>query len=378
MSFDILRIWMYSNVEIQQIYTQLITKGYTVKTESPNIHVKVMSCFLGAKTPFFSETQSQIIANPKFLRELERLSSEGCDHIDTLIIALQNIARNEHFDRIESLNVEIQKRAQEEERIEAEKKLKIAQKEYQDKLVKAGDVLERTRSRSIADICPFNPQSDDSFFAFNPNTQKLELLDPVKVFQHNGQCFDIDAIYRYISHGGVVALDADYIRRFFRKNGAIDFDDMNITSDRLINEETYHEGTHSISLKNNRITTLFGVTFPSTVTGLFLSNNPIHNNYDLRRCGAKLKIVDLSQCGISGEFDMSKLPDSVVNLSLKGNRDLEVVLHLKECKHIRQLDISDTGITTFNCNSLPNHKITIIASPGVKFLHKNNNVTIRQ
>lgn len=364
MTFDIFRFWMLTQNEIKDLYNQLITKGYTVKTESTNIYIKVMSCFLNVNTPFFTETQSKIVSNPNFLKQLEKLNKENYEHGDIIIIAIQNLAMN-NIDRIENLNSEIQKRAIEEERLENEKKLK-----------KAGNYLERTRSKSIQEICPFNPHSDESFFTFNPNTQKLELLDPVRIFQHNGQCFDIDSIYRYISHGGVVALDHDYIRRFFKKNGSVDFDDKNITSDILINEETYHEGTHSISLKNNRITTLFGVKFPDTVNAVFFSNNPIHNNYDLRKCGARLKIIDLSNCSITGDFDMTKIPDSVVNLSLKNNKDLEVVLNLKEYKNLKQLDISGTNIKIFNCKSLGDRNVTIIANSDVNFVNKKNNVKI--
>lgn len=349
----------------------LIKKRYQPKTKSHNVYVKIISCLSMTPEFFNSDCDREIIENPKFIEILEN-PLDGESHSDLFVRAIYECGKDREYflestrKLIEERDLQIAREIEENEQLNRE----IKQKEE-----KAGTLLENTYDSSMDDVCPFNIHDGSSFYATNPETGENELLKPHHIFQFKGHCYDIDSIYSYIcKHGGEIDLDQQYIKRFFAKNGKVDFSSEGLTTDSL-KKKTYHENTRTLDLSNNYITSLNGVHLPDSVAYLILDGNPLGANYFLDNAGGNVSILSMRNCGIE-ILDCKHLKKTIKHLDIRDNRNLTSIHSLGEMNILSKLDIRGTGIKKIDCAKFKsigkeNHKLVIYCDSGVTFKHHN-------
>jgi hypothetical protein len=331
----LIKIWSFDEQTIDLSLKDLITSkefgiNFVIKTESPNIYIKFISCLTGIYSNFLTELENSILADDFFLRSLEAAEKAGLSHTDILIKALQE--SNSHmYDRINELQLK-------------------AKEKYDNE----NSLLENTYGKQLEEICYFDESEKHLFYSKDPQTGEDVLLKANHIFQYKSHCYDIDLLFNYIRSGGYISLDEDYIQNIFDKTGKVDFSNQNLTTDDL-KQKTYHNSTKVIKLNDNRITSLDNLHIPESVKALFIDNNPIGLNYVLGHL-PNLTLLSMKNCDLE-EVDFDKLPSSIINLNLSNNKNLKSIKNIKPNLNLKILDIKNTGIVKLNLNSFPKIKL---------------------
>lgn len=349
MSLSLIKIWTFPIEVAEASLQQLVDKNYKIKTTSENSYIQIVSALTGQRHDFLDEMNNEIIADNFFLRRLEKAEQDGLSHDDILIRAIQE-SDNGDLKRIIKL--------QEKARLEEEDSKRLT-------------LLENTYNEKIEDICPTNPHDSSGFYSTDPKTGEKYLLKAHHIFQYKEHCFDIDTIYRYVSDGGIIHLDADYVKRFFNKHGVVDFSGMKLTNESL-KKKTYHEGVRTLKLDNNSITSLSNAHIPKTVTFLSVNNNPLKGGYHLKDETPNLSFLSMKDCDLV-KVDFSYLPNSLTVVELNNNNQLIDIHMMKNMTNLRKLDIRNTGIKEINWDRFgkfdSREKLVLFCDEKIRFKH---------
>ena len=368
-------IWNLNPDHANDQLNELITKGYLLKTKSSNVYIKILSCFTGVnldRIQIFTDFERIILSNELLIKNLERFEN-NTDHDELLRKAIYQLGTENIMSKIKDIrssftSVEV-KSVEEMKGVEVKG---VEEVKSEKEVIEYKSMLENTYESSLKDTCPFNPHDDNSFFFDDPVSGERKLLEPHHIFHYKGHCFDIDTVYRYVLNGGVINLDEEYIKRFLNKSGAIDFSNCNLGEKELRNK-TYHFDVKVLKINNNHITSLIGSHFPTSLTTLIANNNPIGDNYYIKDEIPNLLILDLSNCGFKS-FDCDRIPNTVIVLNLSNNPNLRSIRNKSRLIHLRQLNICNTNIGSFDLSQLYSirtgenkDKLVIIHSEDQKF-----------
>lgn len=334
-NITLLKIWNMDVEEAEKSLDTITSKGYTVKTSSDNIYVKIISCFSSIKCPFLSDFENELLNNESFIKTLE-INVKEQSHSDALLKTIYMTGMDNYLLRIEELQKDVLLK-------EEKRAIEIKNKEE-----KAGILLENTYNVEMSDVCPFNPHDNSSFYYIDPNDGEKKLLEAHHIFQSKGNCYDIDSVFRYILAGGQVNLDDNYIKRIFNKEGKVDYSKEGLTTQTLRNK-TYHDGIKIINLNENSITSLLDVQFPNTTQMLTIDSNPLGNNYFFNDSGSNIAILSMKNCLIEN-LDFKHLPTGLVNLNVSNNPKLTTLNNIGYLKKLQLFDIRKTGIKNLNIN----------------------------
>lgn len=326
----------------------LQSKGYEVNTLSDIPHVRLVSCFKETPEIFSTEYEKEIIVNEKFHSVLEKEYAE-LGHVEVLLKAIYMAGKTFGLVNISALQDNITAV------VDSRKK-------------EATTLLENTYGSKIDDICPFNPHDSSSFYYTDPQTKKRKMLEPHHVFQYKGHCYDIDAVFRYVTEGGQLNMDESYIKRIFNKHNKVDYSGLKLI-DSVLKEKVYESQTKTVDLSNNYLTSMEGVKFPSTLKFLTLDNNNLRDDYQLKDCGADILILKMENCGIEN-LRCDELPSSLKLIDLKNNTKLVKIHSLASLKHLNRLDIRGTSIDHLTYSKFRDdngHQLRILCDDTVTF-----------
>lgn len=347
MSLSILKIWNFSEDVAKASLKQLLDAGFVIKTDSNNTYIQIFSALTGQRHTFLDELNNDIISDKFFLNCLEKAEADGLSQDDILIRAIQE-SDNKDLKRI----MEHHAKAKQEE-IESKRK----------------SLLEDTYNDDPKDICTLDLHDESNFYFIDPVSGEKKLLEAHHLFHYREHCYDIDTIYRYINAGGNVHLDADYIKKFFNKNGSIDLSGMKLTSEEL-KKKTFHQNVHVMYLDNNNLTTLRDTHLPKTLTTLSVNNNPLKGGYFLNVETPKLLILSMRECGFD-KIDCEYLPQSLNILDVSNNKKLTELHSLKNMRNLRKLDIRNTNIKKLDWSKFmtidPKKKLIVMCDNDVTF-----------
>lgn len=310
MLITILEIWNLSDEVVEESINVLEEKKYVIKTTCQNKKVQLYSMIYNKKSIFKGDYIE---------RHLLDLLEETDGNLE-----LSLLKYNERLSEYE------------EEKRKADELLN----EY------GTDRLEKTFKETMDQICPLNKSDDGSFYTYDLNGNR-KLLSAHHLFQIHGHCYDINDVYRYITSGGKINNNEEYIKKFFNEK-YIDLSGKGLTKQDLLNRQlilediTYYNEATSVDISSNTITSLRSISLPKNLLILKVDNNPLIN-YDLRN---STELVDLSliKCGINKNFDCNMLPNSIKRLNISNNRELINISNLNHLSELIYLDISDTGI----------------------------------
>lgn len=346
MSLSLLKIWTFPDEVAIASLNQLLEAGYKVNTSSKIINIKIISALTGNRYPFFDDITNEIISDNFFLKRLEKAEIDGLPHDSILVRAIQESDNND-LKRILIL--------QEKARIEEESKRQT--------------LLENTYDEKLEDICQMNQHDGSNFYFNDPITGEKKLLEANKIFQYKDKCFDIDTIYKYVNEGGIINLDADYVKRFFNRFGVVDFNGLQLTTESL-KKKTYHSDVRTLRLDNNNITSLRDTNLPKSITTLSVNNNPLKGGYFLNVEIPGLLFLSMKDCGFD-KIDCEYLPQSLNILEISNNTKLTELHSLKNMRNLRKLDIRNTGIKKIDwtkfVTSDPKKKLIIYCDRNINF-----------
>lgn len=362
----------------------LLSKGYKITTNSNNIYIQVLSC-IHMKNVIsklnFTEFEREILNHPNFISIMES-NENSVSHEELLLKSVYMCGKHDLIDKIngirKNMSFEIsnknvigvgqENQEDKEDQEKKENKENQGNKENQEIL----SLRDNTYNESIEDICPLNPHDDESFYTFDPITKERILLEPHKIFHHKGQCFDYDSIFRYIKAGGRLNLDEEYIRRFLKQNGGVDFSNLGLI-DHEFRNKVYHEGTKSLDLSNNYLTSLLECHIPKTLKSLIVTNNPIGSNFNLRVDTPDLMVLSLSNCSLVS-FDCERVPNTLISLDLSNNKRLRNIYNKSRLLNLLSLNISGTSVTSIDFSQFVTvgepgrqRKLKIICNKGTKY-----------
>jgi len=335
---------------------ELQSKGYKIKTKSESVHIKILSCYFQTditNLDIFTDFEKTIISNNNLIQYLERYENE-VKHDELLRRVIYELGCDNLMTNIHSMKHSLSKKIATVPEVEIETKT----------------LLENTYNEDLEKLCPLNVHDGSSFYYTNEENGELELLEPHHIFHYQGHCYNMDSIFRYIQHGGVINLDETYVKRFFLKSGYVSFKNEKMSTDDFMNK-TYHIDTITLDISDNNITSLINSHLPNTIKTLLANGNPIGNNYhvDLE----ELKILNLSNCLIK-DLNFAKIPSSVTLLDLSNNENITSFKNIDHMKNLRVLNLVNTGIKKIQYNQFnslnKSHKdltLKVTVSKGQKF-----------
>lgn len=383
-------LWNMNIQTAKQQLETLLSKRYRINTKSSNVYIQILSCIhmknIGSQLKF-TPFEIEILNHPNFISVMESIENE-VSHEELLLKTIYICGKYELIDKINSMRKtmssdvsklnqekeEKEERKEREEREENERKEREERerREREEEELRKKSLHDNTYNENVETLCPLNPHDDDSFYTFDPVTNERILIQPHKIFHHKGKCYDYDSIFRYIKAGGHLNLDHDYIRRFLKENGGVDFSNLGMTDEDFRNK-VYHEDTKSLDLSNNHLTSLLNCHLPTTLKSLIATNNPIGSNFNLKVDTPALMVLSLKNCSIIS-FDCERVPNTLISLNLSGNKGLKYVYNKSRLINLLSLDISDTSIYTLDFSQFmtindtsKNRKLKIICNKGMKY-----------